>query len=345
MATQAVVARSVAMDGAWDSRTVLGAGVVLGGGMLLLAPPLTALLQLESTITMLPVAAAVAALTATAGPVGVIQGREQFPLLAMLLVGQGVLRVLGGVAGLLLVGSVTAAMTGVAAGLLGAAVVAWVVAPTRSRMRRGQIRQIGGAAAMLLGFILLSNADVVLARIVLDPAVSGTYGVGSILTKVAFWLPQFASVMAYARLSQPDRRETALRLALASVVVSGVLTTGATALLAQGFVTVVAGDQYLPAAPLLWRFALLGALLATAQVSVYGALARRDRVTTALVWLALVALLLLALPAETVGHVVTAACIVAAVLMLVTGARELAHAKGWSSEGDPVAVPESIHRQ
>lgn len=335
MAVQAVVARSVAAQAGTAPPVVLVTGLIAGGVLTLAAPAIATLLRLD-VAAVVAVAVAVAALAAAAGPIGVAQGSERFVLLAGLLLAQGVLRVVGGFVGLLVGETVTAAMVGVALGLCAAALAGWLMVPlTGGHRSRGAGRQVLAAAAVLLGFVTLSNIDVVLARGVLDLDQSGAYGVGSIITKISFWMPQFIPVMAFARLSQHDRRAAALRLSLISVLLSGVVVVVASAALADPIVRLVAGDSYLPVAPLLWRFALLGALLALAQVTVFSALARRDGLTTVLVWFSLAALVALVAPADTVAHVVTAACAVAAVLVLVTAIRETRRARTTPSGGAP----------
>jgi O-antigen/teichoic acid export membrane protein len=323
MAVQAHVARSVASGRGTTPSLVLRSSVVLTAALLLSAPVLSRLLAIEAS-AVVAVAVSIGALTATAGPIGVAQGSERFVTLAGLLLMQGVLRAGGGLVGVLLMSNTTGAMSGIAAGLTAAAIVAWLAVPLSHHGRgKTEWRPVVRAASLLLGFVLMANVDVILARVVLDPEQSGAYGVGSIVTKVAFWLPQFIPVMAFARLSQRERHGSALRLALLAVVASGLVVVVATAVLAEPIVEVVAGEQYLPIAPLLWRFAVLGALFALAQVTVFSALARGDRTTTVLVWLALAALVLLVLPMDTVSLVVTAAVSVAAALVIVTGGREI----------------------
>lgn len=323
MAVQAQVARSVARGEATTGLVVLTSAGVVAGAVAIASPFLARALAVD-TAAVVAMAVAVGALTAAAGPIGVAQGTERFVLLAALLLGQGSLRVAGGFLGVLVTGSATSAITGVAVGLAVAAAAGWLVAPVAHRgAGQAQARQVVHAAAVLLGFVLLSNVDVILARILLGPDQSGAYGAGAIITKVAFWLPQFIPVLAFARLSQRERHGSALRLALVAVLASGVVTVVAAAALATPIIRLVAGQQYLPVAPLLWRFALLGALLALGQVTVFSALARRDRATLVLVWLSLGALVLLVLPAATVGYLVTAAVGVAAALVAVTGVREM----------------------
>jgi len=335
LAAQAVVARAVATGTPWDARSGLVWGLTLGSLGVLASPLVAGALRLGSPVPAVAVSVAVAALAAAAGPIGVAQGRERTGTLAFLIVAQGAFRVSGGIAGLLATGSLEGSIGGLAAGLVVSALLAWAVVRPRPAARRAlRGRDVAAAAAVLLGFVALSNADVVVARAVLEPAASGAYGAGAVITKVAFWLPQFVPLIAYARLSRREHRERALRLSLLTVAASGAGVVLVSTVGAEQVLWLVGGPRYLELAPVLWWFALLGAVLALAQVTVYSALARRDRTTTVLVWLALVALVGATASATTVVQVVSRAVLVAVVLVLVTGARELRR----PGDGEPGAA-------
>lgn len=344
LAVQAVVARDVAQAGPSDARGALATGLAAGALALALSPVLARVLQIPSVAPVAASAVAVAALAAAAGPIGVAQGRERLGTLAGLLLAQGALRVLGGMVGLLTNRSVTGAMTGLAGGLVAAAVISWaVVRPTRSTDRPGlHGRQVWSAAVVLLGFVAFTNADVIVARAVLSPVESGAYGAGSIVTKIAFWLPQFVPVVAYARLSRQQHRSRALRVSLVAVTLSGSLILTTTALAGDLILRVLAGNRYLELAPALWWFALLGAVLALAQVTVYSALARRDATTTVIVWMALMTLIAASASASTVVQVVSRATAVALVLLAVTLVREAR--RPLTARAEPIPVDGSARK-
>ena len=344
LAVQAVVARDVAQAGPSDARGALATGLAAGALALALSPVLARVLQIPSVAPVAASAVAVAALAAAAGPIGVAQGRERLGTLAGLLLAQGALRVLGGMVGLLTNRSVTGAMTGLAGGLVAAAVISWaVVRPARSTDRPGlHGRQVWSAAVVLLGFVAFTNADVIVARAVLSPVESGAYGAGSIVTKIAFWLPQFVPVVAYARLSRQQHRSRALRVSLVAVTLSGSLILTTTALAGDLILRVLAGNRYLELAPALWWFALLGAVLALAQVTVYSALARRDATTTVIVWMALMTLIAASASASTVVQVVSRATAVALVLLAVTLVREAR--RPLTARAEPIPVDGSARK-
>jgi O-antigen/teichoic acid export membrane protein len=337
LAVQATVARRTA-----HGRTPrAGTGLVTAAlvtALVAVTSPLTApLLHLAGPGPMVAVAVALGALALTAVPLGLVQGREAFERLAVLVLLQTVLRVGGGVAGLLGTGALLGTVVGLAVGLLVAAAVAWAwVRPPLGAGSLGGAREVLSAATTLLGFVLVTNVDVVLARALLEPRASGLYAAGSIITKVAFWVSQFVPLLAFPRLTQADRRERALRLSLATVGLIGAGVVAVSAVLSEPIVTVVAGERYLAVAPQLGWFALLGSMFAIANVSVYAGIARRDGWTTLLVWVSLATLVgaALALRPDASG-LVRLACGVAAALAVVAAARELRHRPEPASPSPP----------
>lgn len=327
LAVQATVARRAAHGGTGLAGTGLLAAAIVTALVAATAPATAPLLQLDGPGPMVAVAVALGGLAVAAVPLGLVQGREQFERLAALVLVQTVLRVGGGIAGILATGTLLGTLAGLALGLLAAAGVAWLwVRPPLGAGSLGGAREVLAAATTLLGFVLVTNIDVVLARALLEPRASGLYAAGSIITKVAFWVSQFVPLLAFPRLTQAARRERALRLSLATVGLIGAGVVAVSALLAEPIITVVAGERYLAVAPLLGWFALLGSLLAVANVAVYAGIARRDGWTTVLVWLALAALVggALALRPDA-GGLVRLACAVAATLAAVAAVRELVH--------------------
>jgi O-antigen/teichoic acid export membrane protein len=327
LAVQATVARRTAHEDTGLAGTGLVTAALVTVLVAATAPVTAPLLRLDGPGPMVAVALALGGLAVAAVPFGLVQGREQFERLAALVLVQTVLRVGGGLVGILATGELLGTLVGLALGLALAAVAAWAwVRPRLGAGSLGGAREVLAAATTLLGFVLVTNVDVVLARALLEPRASGLYAAGSIITKVAFWVSQFVPLLAFPRLTQAARRERALRLSLATVGLIGAGAVGVAVLLAEPIVTVVAGDRYLAVAPLLGWFALLGSLLAIANVAVYAGIARRDGWTTLLVWVALAALVggALALRPDA-GGLVRLACAVAATLAAVAAVRELRH--------------------
>jgi O-antigen/teichoic acid export membrane protein len=268
----------------------LTVGVVLG----LISPLLREFLRLSSVVPAIAVAVGIVALTATAPALGVVQGAERFPVLAAMVAGQALLRVTGGLVGMAIEPTAAGALVGIAVCLVVAGVGCWLVArpplwPAELRMLGASVRSTVASGGMLLGFVLLTNADVFLARHVLPAQQSGLYAAGAVFTKIAFWLPQFVPLVAFPALTDPRRRRGAVRLGLLAVVGCGAVLVAGVAVWSSLAVAIVAGEQYAALSPWVPWFTALGALLAVAQLLVYAHLASGDRLTTVIVWAILVA--------------------------------------------------------
>jgi hypothetical protein len=128
------------------------------------------------------------------------------------------------------------------------------------------------ASQVQLALIALTTTDLLVARAVLDPVDAGNYALGSIATKVAFWLPAAVATVLFPQMADPASHARARRLAL--TVVGGVglaLCLGAFAV--TPVVPIVVGEDYAPVAGWLWLFTALGAL----QIGDPGAAARGHR--------------------------------------------------------------------
>ncbi len=75
---------------------------------------------------------------------------------------------------------------------------------------RRVIRESVHNSQVLLAFFALSNADIVIARNVLDEHDAGLYAGGLILTKAVLFLPQFVVVIAFPSMSTIAERRRAL---------------------------------------------------------------------------------------------------------------------------------------
>lgn len=290
LAVQATTAREVATARAAAPavRAGLGVAVVLTATLGFAAPLLQSALSLPSVTPALAAAVAVGALAGTAPSLGIVQGRERFGLLAVLVAIQAAFRVGGGLIGIAVEPTATGGLMGIAAGFVLAAMVAWTVArPAMSRPGPPALRATLSSGAMLLGFVVLTNVDVMLARHVLAEDVSGLYAAGSIFTKIVFWLPQFVPMLAFPALTDPARRRGAVTAGVLTVAGCGAVLTAVSWMTSDAAVRLVAGADYIGLVPWVAGFSALGALFALAHLLVYARLARGDRWTTALLWLVL----------------------------------------------------------
>jgi O-antigen/teichoic acid export membrane protein len=152
------------------------------------------------------------------------------------------------------------------------------------------IREAMRNSQALFAFFALSNADVVVARNVLDDHDAGLYAGGLILTKAVLFLPQFVVVLAFPAMSSSGERRRALTRGLGLVAGLGTAAVLGAWLLPGLALVFVGGEDYAEIESLLWLFAVLGTTLAMLQLLVYSVVARQGRRSVYLVWLALVVL-------------------------------------------------------
>jgi O-antigen/teichoic acid export membrane protein len=325
MGIQAVAARRlVQVDG------LIGGGAV-ALATLAISPLLVWLLRLDGWASLLLAAAAFVPLTWAGAQYGVAQGRESYRRLAAVYALVGLGRGVGGVIGALATGSVLGTMAGLALGTaVGAIIGRILVAPLASAPRErleGFFAESAHATHALLALFVLTNVDVLLARALLDAEQAGIYGVGAVIAKVAFWLPQFVGVVAFPRFADA-RRGRATVVSLLAVTGIGLLVVAGTALLPGLVVGFVGGAAYSSLVPVAWLFAALGATFALAQALLLTRLAIDDRRAVIAVWGAaalLVATATMILPRTVEGlatSALTAGAALAVVGLAVT-AREL----------------------
>jgi hypothetical protein len=300
-----------------------GIGLAVAVATVLLAAPVTALLHLTGIGGLLWLALLFVPSTLVTGYQGLLQGDGRYGRLAAVNAFFGGAKLIGGTAGLVVGGTPAAALAGmtVAAGLT--ALAGWVAAgrPGLAGDLRGPVAASLRASGALLGFVLLLNLDLLLARHHLPADAAGEYAVGSIVTKVAFWLPQGVGVVLLPRLADDGHRRRLLPLALAVVGAIGAVLTAVTAALGPRGLPLVGGAAYgahLGAAT--WLFAVLGTLLAIAQLLLYSGIAAADRRSVVAVWSAAlaecVAVELLAVTGRlSIGSIAATAAVAAAVLV------------------------------
>ena len=331
MGLQAVTARRIVAVGpstapraaAGFLRVGLAGGLAVAVATVVLSPLLLLLLDLAGWLPLLMVAASFVPLTWLGAVYGVAQGRESFARLALAYAVVGALRGLGGVVGALLSGTVVGTLGGLLAGtVVGAVAARFVVAPLVQRPAATLPRVTAEtlhATHALLALFVLTNIDVLIARALLSADDAGIYGVGAIIAKVAFWLPQFVGVVAFPRFAD-GRRSTALLVALCAVGGIGAVVVAATAALPGVVVAFVGGAQYTALIPSAWLFALAGSVFALGQALLLTRLAVEDRRAVFVVWAAAVLLLVLAvavMPRTITGLIGSA--VISGVMLAVVG--------------------------
>jgi O-antigen/teichoic acid export membrane protein len=291
----------------------------LGLLCLLLAPVFDRVLRLDSLPTAAMVAVAAAPLTLMGGQAGVLQGERRWEPLALIYLAQGLGRVGCGVVLLMIWPTEFAAVVGVAVGAW-LPVVVGAIALRRPRAvplddadeHAGVdlLREVGTSSQALLAFFALSNADILLARAVLDGPQAGLYAGGLILVKAILFLPQFVVVIAFPAMATRGASRKTLAAALVVALSLGVVGMLGTLLLPDLALIFVGGSSFEAISDRLWQFAIVGTLLSMIQLLLYSVLARQQWRSVIMIWTSLAVLLGLAFTVGSVTSLVSLVCVI-----------------------------------
>jgi hypothetical protein len=260
--------------------------VAVTASTLLVALPVAVLvLRLPALATVLTGVSTVAVVAAGRW-LGEMQGDQRFlPLAAGLAILAGG-RYGGVIAGLALGAGLTAAL------LIGAATAILVLPVLQVLARRPGLLPVGSplaaravltAGGATLAMLVVSYADLLLARRFLPFDASGAYAVGTVLTKGALWAPQVVTVLALPRLAQGNTRT--LRLALALVGACGVVLTAAAAVAGGLAFRLAGGPHYADLGRYAPVFAATGALYGLVFVLVNAQVAAGARWPSGPLWI------------------------------------------------------------
>ncbi len=311
LALQAVAAREVVMGRPVGSLIRLGAITAVGVAVLagIAVAPMMAFAHTGLRATAAAFAVAPLLVLISVGQ-GILQGRQQFHRLAWVIGSVGVVRTAPPLVALAFGGGSADALV---ATMLGAVVAVGIVG------WQAGIRGVGGgerlspasvlhASQVQLVLISATSVDLLFARVVLSEHDSGVYALGTVASKVAFWLPQAIGLVLFPRLADSQRSAAALRTGVMVLVgLAGVTTVGA--LIGGPLVPMIIGDDYRPVSGLLWLFAITGGALAILQVALLAAIARNRTRVGLLPWTVVVAEVALIL---TLAHSVLTLAVIAA---------------------------------
>lgn len=290
LALQTVTARRVAAGEGTDGIATATTGIAVAAAVVLClaTPALAGFLHLDASVDLLLVAAALVPTTWFGPLLGMAQGDQRFARLAVLAVAQALGRSGGGLAGLWLIGSDTAAVTGIAIGTSLAALAArattrWPHGSGAPRTRDVLVETLHASHGYGT-FLVLAGLDLLLARHVLGSGPAAVYAAGTVVQRGALWLPQSVALLAFARMTVHASHHRTVRQALAVIIGLGAVLVLAVAVGGDLVVTVV-GGEYRQLASIAWLFALIGANLAVVQFSVVAGLALLRRRRIALLWL------------------------------------------------------------
>ena len=292
-ALQAVIARRLTTGGGehgYLRDTLILAGSV-GGAAAVLSPVLREFLNVGSFAPVLWTAGLLVPTTVAFGYFGLLQGAGRFVALATMLTAVQAARVIGSVVAYATGGGTSTALA-VATVVTTALVVGAAPLVGHRRIRRpagtrpALLRDIAADISPILGVLVLSNLDLLLARHFLSKHDSGLYVAGNLLTRAAFWGPAFVVLVTYPRLADPAQRAAALRHGVRMLAVIGTLGL-ALSVAAGGLIPVLLGrSDYRAVAHIAWLYTSDGLALVGTQFAVFAGLAVHDRRLGRLVWLA-----------------------------------------------------------
>jgi O-antigen/teichoic acid export membrane protein len=266
--------------------------------VLLVATPLFMwLLHIDSVLPVLLLAPTLGCLTLMGSELGVLQGSKRWTELAAVYTSVGVGRLVLGGGALLIHPSLDSAMIGLTLGaavptLLGAVLLRGSSGATSEHIKEVLRGTVHGTHT-LLAFFVIANADVLLARALLDGTDSGYYAAGVIVAKACLFLPQFVIVIVFPTLASSPGDTVRLRRAIQAVAGLGVCTVIGTLLLPDLVVAIIGGEEkYAPLGPYTWLFAISGSAYAVLQLVVYAAIAQQEKRAALLIWVGLVVLVI-----------------------------------------------------
>lgn len=276
-------------------RVTYTTALAVGGGLVVLSPVVKWLLQLESLVPALVLAAFAVPTTIMGAHVGILQGEKRWVALSWVYALAGLPRIVGIVL-LWWQPNESMALFGSGLGYIAPVVLGWwllrhprdaapdAIAPGS----RGLLTEALHGAQALLAFFALASVDIVVARHVLSEHQSGLYAVGLLVAKIMLYLPQFVVIVMFPSLATPEARRRAVIRGTAAILGLGVICTLGVAVLAAPVADLLDSEKLAEVQGRLWLFAVLGTLLSITQLLVYATLARRGRRSILLVWVALV---------------------------------------------------------
>lgn len=294
LALQVVVARDRVLGASVSRLRAVGRRTALWLALLVAvaAWPVSAVLSVSlPAVAAAVVAAPVLALLSV--ELGLLQAAGRFSRFAALSAAAGLAKAVPAIAALAVTGAVAPTLAAEAAGTAAIALLARAVVSRTRESRptpglvdtppRTDVAAVARAAQVQLALIALTTTDLLVARTVLEPVDAGNYALGSIATKVAFWLPAAVATVLFPQMSRPDSHAAARRLALAVVAGIGAVLSVCAALAAP-LVPVVVGADYAPVSGWLWLFTAIGALQSLLQVLLLAGIAARRSREAAVAW-------------------------------------------------------------
>jgi O-antigen/teichoic acid export membrane protein len=303
IATQALAARRVATaidDRAEVEGQLIRLATLTGAAMIVLGLLAAWPLGVVFTIPAIAVATGIASLGFVifgSAAMGIAQGREERIRFSVSFIALNGSRALGGIIGVVVLGTVVGVGIGVLIGCLVGAVIAyrrvcpgvWSATVSKGKVPKGMGAELGHIVHALMVLFSLTNVDVLLARIFLTETGSSEYSVGVLLAKIAFFLPNAIIIVLFPKMSAGGSRRPVL-IATGLTAMVGAAVTVVAWLFGGLVVRILGGPEFVSMGDVMWLFALEGSAFALIQVLLYSRLAAQDTRAVIAVWVSLIAL-------------------------------------------------------
>lgn len=265
--------------------------LAVGAAYALAIPAVVRLLDLQAPGPAIALAPLIVLMYLWPYALGILQGFERFIAYGALLSGAAAMRLVFGVPWVLADGGAGGALAGQALGLLvGILFVAFLLrhwrmprgsrAATEGLRRRPDTRAISATGAFV-ALAVLSNLDVLLAKLFLPPIESGYYAALVTIEKIILFLPGAVAVVMVPAAARARLREGSaarvLRLSAAAVSATALVVAVPTIVADDIVLEAMFGSRYLPAADGILPIVLAGAGLALINLLVTYTVAISDR--------------------------------------------------------------------
>ena len=319
-------------------RLGLTVGLVLLVLGLLVTPLATSAFHLDSWRTTALAMANLVPMAVVGAVSGQVLGRNRLLALAGVTVATAVLRVGAAV----VVYAADLGVDGVFASLLVAGVLAcgpalWLareeLGDLRRHLGRGVVVEVLRSSRTMSGLVLLSSADVLLARHYLPAEDAGGYALAALLGRIVFWGTQFVALTIVPALHPTTQRRRILEGA--ALVLSLGAAAAVVALVAPGLlIDLFGGSAYGDAAGLLFWFTVLGTLHGLAQVLLYAEMALGGGWLGGLTWVVTVAAVAVVVGLEH-AHAfrILAVFLVASLVVVLVGLQRVAFGRRGDADG------------